>query len=369
MPRRAGLFAVVVFVVVILFPYSTFAQHGEPFDASKCFPKILQDTRTDYTHKQLKYALLSTWSRETYQDAKASGSITSLLPKLPIGASFEASNEARLKEMASNNESLDFDQITATSAAWLDPQAGAIIKECLDDQVRSGYGLSSVVFVDNERDVTLMLYWNWSPGGTPVLIKTKLIENAVVTDDSGKHPKQLLPPHMVFSDWGKLSYSAPISIRRTNLDKDIVINIETDPDVGAQHIVIPKVPLKQNCVEAKETTDKFGTPYTHVESKYFEQLQLVRDDGNGHKFVDYNVDIAKVKDGTDGVIDAVGCRKSSNTLYAEVSNPVGDFSGTVATCHGWFQNLGSQMELRVNWYKTGYACTPIPWAVEPQTKK
>jgi hypothetical protein len=59
---------------------------------------------------------LSSWSREMYDSAKASGSLTSLLPQLPGIASFEASDEARIKELHTLNESLDYDRATATYA-------------------------------------------------------------------------------------------------------------------------------------------------------------------------------------------------------------------------------------------------------------
>jgi hypothetical protein len=357
-----SLFKALMFVLVSLSPYSAFAQHGEPIDVNQCFSNILVDRRTDYSNQRLRYALLASWSRDSYESAKASGSITSLLPQAPGIASFEASDEARLKELHSNNESLDYDRVTASSVAWLDPQAGQIIKSCLDAKIHSGFGLSSVVYIDNERDVTLILYWNWAPGGTPVLVKTKHIANATVTDDSGKHPQQLMTPHTVFSDWGKMSYSTSITLLRTKLDRDIVINIETDPDVGAQHIVIPKAPVKENCVPALQTADKFGTPYQVTVSSLAEQLTPVRDDGSGHKFVDYNLDITSLPNGKDGIIDAVSCRKSSPTLYADITNAVGEHpSGTTAICHGWYQNLGSTFEMHVTWHKTGYVCTPIPW--------
>lgn len=348
-------------LLITFSPYLALAQHGEPLDVSKCFSDILVDKRTDYSHKELRYALLASWNRDLYESAKASGSLTSLLPKLPITASFEATEEERVKELYSKNESLNYDNVTASSAAWLDPQAGSIIKTCLDDQVRRGFGLSSAIYIDNERDVTLMLLWNWAPGGTPILIKTKHIANATVTDDSGKHPEQLLTPRWL-SDWGQLSRSTPISLHRTKVDEDIVINIETDPDVGAEHIVIPKVPVKEDCKPATETADKFGTPYQTTVSQLAETLTPVSDDGHGHKYVDYNLDIQTLPNGKDGIIDAVGCRKSSPTLYAEIVNPVGEHpSGTVATCHGWYQNTGSTFEMHVVWHKSGYKCTPIPW--------
>jgi hypothetical protein len=349
-------------MLITLSPYSALAQHGESFDVSRCFSNILVDKRTDYSHKQLRYALLSSWSRDMYENAKASGSLTSLLPQLPGIASFEASDEARLKELHSLNESLDYDRVTASSVAWLDSQAGSIIKSCLDAQIRGGFGLTSAVFVDNERDVTLILYWNWAPGGTPVLIKTKHIANAIVTDDSGKHPQQLMTSHSIFSSWGQMSYSTSVSLQRTKLDQDIVINVETDPDIGAQHIVIPKVPLKQDCVEAQEKADKFGTPYAYTENKLAELLPQVRDDGSGHKYVDYKIDISNLPSGKDGIIDGVSCRKSSPTLYAEMLGPESPHpGGTVGTCHGWYQNNGSMFEITLTWHKTGYVCTPKAW--------
>jgi hypothetical protein len=369
MMYRGCLIRSAVFVLLILSPLSVFAQHGEAFDVSKCFSNILVDKKVDLSRTQLRYALLSSWSLDMYQNAQANGSITSLLPKLPVGASFAASDEERIKELQSVNESLAYDQATASSVTWLDQQAGPIIKACLDAQIRNGFGLTSAVFVDNEYDVTLILYWNWAPGGTPVLVKTKHIANAAVTDDNGKHPAMLMEPHAFWSDWGKLGYSTSIALHRTKVDQDIVLNIETDPDIGAQHIVIPKVPPKQNCIAAQEKQDKFGTPYSYTESKQAESLPVYKDDGNGHKYVYYNVDISTLQGGKDGIIDSVSCRKSSPTLYAEMLGPVSPRpSGSVASCNGWYQNNGSTFEITVTWHKTGYVCTPIPWTQEPPSK-
>jgi hypothetical protein len=145
------------------------------------------------------------------------------------------------------------------------------------------------------------------------------------------------------------------------LNNDIVINIETDPDVGLQHIVIPAVPQKQDCKPATERADAFGTPYETTISTLFEALPLKSDDGAGHKYVDYRLDISTLPTGKDGVIDAVGCRKSSPTLFAEVINPIGEHpQPNLAVCHGWYQNNGSTIEMHVVWHKTGYKCTAIP---------
>ena len=51
-----------------------------------------------------------------YDSAKASGQSYEFLPQLPGIASFEASDEARIKELHTLNESLNYDRATATYA-------------------------------------------------------------------------------------------------------------------------------------------------------------------------------------------------------------------------------------------------------------
>lgn len=352
---------VVLFWFLLFCPLSALCQHGDPLDVSKCFSDILVDKRVDWKHERLKYAMLSAWNRDLFNAAQSGGSLDVLIEGLPVGASFEQSDEMRIKELLEQKESIDYDSATASSVAWLDTQAGQIIHDCLDAQIRKSYGLYAVEYLDDDRHATVVLNWNWLPSGTPILIKTKNILNGKVTDDQGKHPSQLLPGrYMGLSDWGELSRSTPISLERIDLNKDIVINLESDPDVGLQHIVVPVVPEKQDCKPATETADQFGAPYEATVSSLAELLPIVSDDGAGHKYVNMTLDISTLKNGKDGVIDAVGCRKSSPTLYAEIINPIGEHIGSVATCHGWFQNRGSTFEMHVVWHKTGYKCTPIP---------
>ena len=108
--------------------------------------------------------------------------------------------------------------------------------------------------------------------------------------------------------------------------------------------------------------DRYGTPYEATLNQLAENLPQVSDDGSGHKFVDFSLDITTLPNGNGGIIDSVLCRKSSQTQFAEIVNPNGDHpTGTVAVCHGWWQNKGSTFEIKVKWHKVGYVCTQIPW--------
>jgi hypothetical protein len=249
----------------------------------------------------------------------------------------------------------------------LDPQAGRILKDCLDAKVRTGYGFSTVYYLDDERNATLELIWNWAPENAPLRIHTSHIKNATVTDDDGRHTKHLLPVSgegewEVFNGHDKL-----ITLERQDLEKDIVINIETKPDVRATHIVIPAVPKKQDCKPSIESKDAFGQAYSKtLTSVDVNKMELDSDDGNGHKYVHWTVDVAESFPdiGKDGIVTGVICRKTGSSLDFYDVYPQGTHAGSKATCSGMFQNAGKFMSMEVSWFKKGYTCTDIKWPAE-----
>jgi hypothetical protein len=191
-----------------------------------------------------------------------------------------------------------------------------------------------------------------------------------VIDDEGKHPKKLLGgQYWGLSDWG--SFSPPstlVTLERENANNPIIINIETNPNVGALHIVVPPVSPKDDCVPVTQSTDKYGTPYTQSIHTLANALPETSDDGHGHKFFDYYLDISALSNGKDGVISSVSCQKiGSPQDYMEFTGKISQ--GSVAHCYGWWQELGRSIEMTVNWYKTGYACKPPkPWPTRNPSK-
>jgi hypothetical protein len=159
-----------------------------------------------------------------------------------------------------------------------------------------------------------------------------------------------------------------VTLRRLKPEEDIVINIETDPDVRATHITIPAVPKKQDCQPSQETKDAFGQVYERsLTSVDMDDLRPIdSDDGNGHKTVHWTVDVSTAFPdiGQSGVVSDVSCRKRDPTAeYHEVFSN-GDPSRSTATCRAWYQNRGKFMSMTVKWFKKGYVCTDINWPVE-----
>jgi hypothetical protein len=344
-----------------------YAQHGEPIDVSACFSDILVDKTVNLHNERLRYAALSVWNKEMFDSAKQSGTLGILIHDLPVNAGFSSSDELRLKEFYMNHENLKFDESTASATFFLDPQAGEIIKSCVQRMVASNFGFYTVYYNNTERNTILGLYWNWAPSTTPLKIRTKNIENAIITDDHGKHPADLLPPP--WFGWSRLPNSPDfISLERKDPEKSIVITLETDPNVGGQYVVIPPVSHKETCTEEKEPKDHFGTAYHYDAWFHPEQLHVDYDDGQGHKYFTIQVNINDLENGKDGVISDARCTKATEHApgdFFELTN-TGTHTSSTATCQGWWQSLGRLVKISIDWYKVGYKCTPIPWD-NPQT--
>ena len=89
------------------------------------------------------------------------------------------------------------------------------------------------------------------------------------------------------------------------------------------------------------------------------------DDGHGHKYVHWTVDIATAFHdiGQNGIVSTVSCAKSDTSEFYDVVSK-GEPAGSTATCKGMFQNAGKFMTMNVMWFKKGYSCTNIAWPVE-----
>jgi hypothetical protein len=359
----AGFFKhVLCLVMLILVSNICVAQHGEPLNVSECFPQMLIDKRVDVSSTKLRWAFLSVWNRELFEAAKQRAVMKTLTGYGYSDNDFEKSDEQRINDFHENKESLAYDNDTASARFFLDDQAGGIIRDCLREKSRHSYGLSYTYFVDNAWDATLELFWIWAPADVDLLVRTKSLRNAKVTDDHGSHPEYLLPRrHFGLSEWGTATQETTlIPLERLDANEDIIINIETFPNVGAQHIVIPSVHPKENCTRVTSDKDKFGTRYEGSYPTLTDALPVIADDGKGHKYFDHAIDISKAPNGQDGIISSVTCGKiASPQDYMEITSWKSE--GTIAHCYGWWQERGRNIQMDVKWYKTGYNCTSIPW--------
>lgn len=187
----------------------------------------------------------------------------------------------------------------------------------------------------------------------------------MVKDDGGTHPKNLLAKSESSKGvWDQMdSRDVLISPERTDPKNPVVVNIQTRPDVGARHIVIPAVPKKQLCVPSTETANKYGVAYSNHAVVTTSDLPKVSNDGHGHKYFKWDVDVETQfgADGKDGIVSSASCRKSGSQLLFYELEGQAVIAGSHATCSGWWQELGRQITMDVSWYKKGLTCTEIEW--------
>ena len=108
-------------------------------------------------------------------------------------------------------------------------------------------------------------------------------------------------------------------------------------------------------------------PYVAT-SVIMNSLPVTLDDGHGHNFFQWNVDVEGFANGKNGIVSYAYCRKTGPTLdFAEVT--ASEENGSVATCKGWWQETGRQTTMTIDWYKTGHTCEPIHWATPNSAAK
>ncbi len=144
MSRRATLlFTAALFVFCIETGIEAAAQTFGALDVRSCFSDILVDKSIDKNNVDVRYSLQQQWSRDLYEEAKTSNTLSAWIDGVTAQDSFETSNNRRLQEMY--KESLDYKYSSNTSAyrARLNPQARDIITRCLDVLgAKRGIGLS-----------------------------------------------------------------------------------------------------------------------------------------------------------------------------------------------------------------------------------
>jgi hypothetical protein len=378
------------FVLTVLGVGAASAQKSGPLDVRSCFSEILVDTTIDKRNTNVRYAIQEQWSKDLFEEAKRSNTLTAWIDGVTVQDSYEAANSKRLHEMYSMAANYNFSSNAALYHASLDPQAKDIITHCLDGlAARRGIGLYWVPWVHSEDPtlVSLELRFQYHPTQTPLHVQTKRIDGAVVEDDDKKHPTKLF-------DWSVANLhpfdydvlmpyeSRFVTLRRQNPSDTITVEVVTNPNLSVPPITIEGEPKPQTCEPHAFNMNEFNQPL-HVEVT---DLLIDRDDylmrdprgnpipeGNGAAFRIAIPLQSQYPDGTDftnAQITNVVCQRIGSPMdfmdwtYAPsccLVSVTGKAEGLTGVCRGWWQNRGRHIKMSIDWQRLGYQCTSHDW--------
>lgn len=381
---RTSLLLAVVSIVV--FCPRLPAQNGAPIDASVCFSDLLRNHYDFTQHVDLKYRLFSLWNQDLYEASKEDNSIWT-----PYGADdYGKSAQKILHELQVNNQSIDYNRVTAIHVASLDKQAAGIINHCLD-RLTSGFGIFTKVEVEDERYLDLTIYWK-SPEGEPLTIRKQEVFNATVLDDNRGHPDLPLPKQTgwfsgVIPRWYDPQIpsgsSRSIRVERTGPYDRVIFRFTVSPDITFEDVPVEAVPEKVIYVPTPRSTHP-------VTKKDYQQewiaqtwvdnngLKQTYDDGHGHKHYRMTHEISELSGDPTAVFSYVHCYKygspqdfadldGASPPYATDAPGIGE--GTrEATCSGRWQETGRSIRMLVQYQTTDFVPNPQRWEPWQQGK-
>jgi Skp family chaperone for outer membrane proteins len=401
MSHRAFLFfAAALSSLCIGLSQTTTAQSFGALDVKSCFSDILVDKSVDKRDVNVRYSLQQQWSRDLYEKAKQSNTLTVWIDGATGQDSYEASNEKRLQEMYKMSLDYNYSSNTAAYRARLNPQAKDIITRCLDSLgAKRGIVLYWVPFVhsDDPTLIDLELRFQYHPTDKPLHVQTKRIDNAEVLDDNHGHPADLFarswnPLHSHIFDYDELMpyESRFVTLKRKTPADTVTIQITTDPNLSVPPITIEPEPRPQECGPVVITQDDASRPLRveipdiAIDNPGYYILNKdgkPSPEGNGVSFrVQENLAalVPPDADMSTAMITNTKCQRWGSPVdymdwtypndkfplntccLGEVNNVVAP-DGLVATCRGWWQNPGRHIKMTIDWQKTGFKCTPHDW--------
>lgn len=358
----------VLITIAVLFVTTlpAMAQHGAPLDANSCFSSLLQNHYDFSQHEDIKFRLFSLWNRDLYEESKINGGILT-----PYGAgNLDTSQSKVWRELQENNQSLDYNKVTAIHVASLDPQAKEIIDDCLK-RLTSGYGAFTTVEVEDERYLNLTIYWR-DPSGNPLKIKKQELFNGNVVDDHGSHPTVPFVSGSRWSDYQIPSGSSrSVRVERTGPYQRVIFSFVVSPDISFEKIYVDPVPEKVTYTKKYLNVDTHGPLYREwIAATWVNNDTLVQtwDDGAGHKHYRWTRNISDITDDPTAAFSYVLCEKSGP--FSDLDGATPPWAGSAngqgvntkqAVCSGWWQNTGVNVKMRTWVTITGYDSTSHTW--------
>jgi hypothetical protein len=373
-----------VAVAVTLFCTFACAQKGSgPLDVRACFSDILVDTSIDKRDTRVRYAIQEQWSRDLYEAAKQSNTLTAWIDGVTVQDSYETTNNKRLLEMYKMSAEYNFSSNAALYHASLNSQAKDIINRCLDSlAARRGLGLYWVPWVHSEDPtlIDLELRFQYHPTLTPLHVQTKRIDKAVVEDDNRQHPSKLFIRDVLMPYESRF-----VTLKRENPGDTVTVQVVTNPNLSVPPITIEGEAAPQECRPVQVNVNEWNQPL-HVEITDLlidRDEYLMRDpkgnpipEGNGAAFkiaIPLQSRYPEGTDFTDAQITSVICERIGSPVdYMDWSNaPMcclgrvnGIVDGLTGICRGWWQNRGRHIKMTIDWQRLGFQCTAHEWKKE-----
>ncbi|MGD0180471.1 MAG: hypothetical protein ABSC15_11715 [Terriglobales bacterium] len=218
---------------------------------SNCYSPLLQAKLDFKGSDSYRLAYLSIINRESFESLKGSGFLKGLFldPPAALESGWGFFHEAQMKEISKTSLNIDQERERSLSILGLDPQAGKIIHECLT----GGLGLTYTYWSTNKSTTILQLNWR-GQGAIPLHLTKSHLQNA--TSVSATRPGVLFDGPITIKE------SKTITLKRTDLNDDIIVTFDLDPEIKYEPPIIGPFPKRQQCEAKTYTRDpKYGFDY------------------------------------------------------------------------------------------------------------
>lgn len=233
---------------------------------SNCYSPLLQAKLDFRSQDSYRLAYLSIINRESFDTLKGSGFLKGLFldPPAELESGWGVFHEAQMKEISKTSLNIDQERERSLSILGLDKQAGQIIHDCLT----GGLGLSYTYWSTNKSTTILQLNWK-GQGALPLRVVKSHLENATSTQSSGKTA--------LFDGPVVIRESKTITLKRKDLNEDIAVTFDVEPQVSYQPPIIPPFPKKRLCTNHTYSKDpKSGADYAFREVYNINDVKYLR---------------------------------------------------------------------------------------------
>jgi hypothetical protein len=351
-------------------PHYAHAEQAHFMSPADCYSPLLQAKLDFRGLDTYRLAYLSLVTKDNFDTFKATGALSGMIPKTPIGieTSWGVFHDAQVKEMSNTSLNIEQERERALTVLSLDPQAGKVIHDCLT----GGLGLTYSYWSTNKSTTILRLSWK-GQGAIPLRIIRSHIENA---NSTGAVQKGVL-----FDQPFLVKESSTITLKRIDPNEDITVTFDLEPQIQYDPPIISPFPKKQLCKNhTYEKDPETGAPYSFRKSFDVNQEQYLRRSMQSILGTDWLItftappegmklfsDDAKVAitsatcdKGQQAYIELVGANHGSSVQANGINTPT-------VTCEGGKNGSTGEIVLYGTFTVTAKECETVDWEAPYRT--
>jgi hypothetical protein len=332
-------------------------------DVKDCFSPILKDKVSDSDIRHDKYLFLTLINKDNYEAIKANTSASAIYGGAIFSGDFNYFREQRERYFEFESKNIEQYEAKQYSREYLPLGWRPTIETCINNAFQSAsMGLTYYTALVDEKTATLRLKYRTMDKAPNFKVLSSHIDNGIMVDSYGEH-RDLYKP---------CSFKCPplegktvFTLKRIDLNKPIVIELNIKPSRNEESITISPMPPNVECNKGYDEDHKIKSTLT-----YDKKTSLLP--GTSYKYQT----LWKVQDDVSGRVVAVKCYPTDSYMnvlndkdpddlnllktYGVTTNP--SWTGSTFRCFG-MTNTGDPrtITIEVTYEPPKTKCEDKPW--------